>query len=67
MNQKLHEKEKTLFVNCPKCRKLVEWATSSFRPFCSKRCQTLDQAGWASEEYQISSLPDESPPSEDIN
>ena len=67
MNKKRSKKEKTLVVNCPKCGKPVEWVTNSFRPFCSKRCQTLDQAAWATEEYQISSVPDESSSSEETN
>ncbi len=57
---------KKMIIPCPTCRKPVEWASNAFRPFCSKRCQTLDQAAWASEEYTISSPPDESASSDEM-
>ena len=42
-------------VNCPSCKKLVEWqAESEFRPFCSKRCQLIDLGQWADEAHVIS-------------
>lgn len=42
-------------VNCPFCRKEVEWNDSSlFRPFCSKKCQLIDLGEWADEEKSIS-------------
>ncbi|MGL4206797.1 MAG: DNA gyrase inhibitor YacG [Aeromonadaceae bacterium] len=41
-------------VECPTCRKLVEWSEKSpFRPFCSKRCQLIDLGEWANEEKRI--------------
>ena len=41
-------------VACPTCRKPVHWSpTNRYRPFCSKRCQTIDLGAWASEEYRI--------------
>ncbi|XOV87307.1 MAG: DNA gyrase inhibitor YacG [Pseudomonadota bacterium] len=36
-------------VNCPLCRKPVEWVESNtFRPFCSERCKLIDLGEWAS-------------------
>lgn len=43
-----------IFVHCPICQKKVEWSNeSSFRPFCSKRCQLIDLGDWAAEEHRI--------------
>ena len=43
-----------LTVNCPECKKEVEWSEQSpFRPFCSKRCQLIDLGEWASEQKSI--------------
>ena len=42
-------------VHCPTCTKEVEWhPTSTFRPFCSKRCQLIDLGEWADENHNIS-------------
>lgn len=42
-------------VNCPQCKKSVDWAPESlYRPFCSKRCQLIDLGQWADEEHKIS-------------
>ena len=44
----------TIKVNCPNCKKHVEWSQSSpFRPFCSKTCQLIDLGEWADEEKSI--------------
>ncbi|HET7262869.1 MAG TPA: DNA gyrase inhibitor YacG [Casimicrobiaceae bacterium] len=41
-------------VHCPQCGKPVAWtAESTWRPFCSERCKTLDLGGWLSERYRI--------------
>ncbi|WP_299072064.1 DNA gyrase inhibitor YacG [uncultured Paraglaciecola sp.] len=41
-------------VNCPQCKKPVEWIeTSQYRPFCSKNCQLIDLGEWANEEKSI--------------
>ncbi|PKH05086.1 DNA gyrase inhibitor YacG [Moritella sp. Urea-trap-13] len=41
-------------VNCPTCKKSVEWVTTNeFRPFCSDRCKLIDLGEWASEERSI--------------
>ncbi len=43
-------------VNCPTCKKEVEWITENqFRPFCTKRCQLIDLGQWANEENAIPS------------
>ena len=45
----------TLKVPCPNCAKEVIWeTTSTFRPFCSKRCQIIDLGDWAEESHKIS-------------
>lgn len=44
-----------LEVACPQCSKPVAWGPeSTFRPFCSKRCQLLDLGAWAEESHRIS-------------
>lgn len=46
-------------VNCPGCGKAVIWnESSSYRPFCSKRCQLIDLGEWAAEEKRIPSSGD---------
>lgn len=43
-------------VQCPTCKKPVVWNTqSTYRPFCSKRCQLIDLGEWADEEKRIPS------------
>ncbi len=45
---------KTTSVDCPNCKKPVEWTNeNNFRPFCSKRCKLIDFGGWASERNSI--------------
>lgn len=45
----------TLKVSCPTCNKDVIWqASSTFRPFCCKRCQLIDLGDWAEENHKIS-------------
>lgn len=49
----MNNQTKTL-VECPTCRKQVEWSDKSpYRPFCSKRCQLIDLGEWAAEEHRI--------------
>ena len=41
-------------VNCPTCKKELEWTTENiYRPFCCKRCQLIDLGEWADEEKRI--------------
>ena len=45
---------KTTSVDCPNCKKPVEWTDeNNFRPFCSKRCKLIDFGRWASERNSI--------------
>ena len=57
---------KRLIVKCPQCAKSIDWESVPFRPFCSKRCQILDQAAWADGKYQIPLQPDVSDSSHSI-
>ncbi|ATH78943.1 MULTISPECIES: DNA gyrase inhibitor YacG [Halomonadaceae] len=44
-----------LEVACPQCATPVTWsAQSTYRPFCSQRCQLLDLGAWADESHRIS-------------
>ncbi|MBK0001155.1 DNA gyrase inhibitor YacG [Erwinia sp. S43] len=46
-------------VDCPTCGKQVIWdQQSTWRPFCSKRCQLIDLGEWAAEEKYIPSHSD---------
>ena len=31
---------------CPTCKRLVDWALSPYRPFCSERCRLIDLGAW---------------------
>lgn len=54
-----------IFVNCPTCRRAVEWSEiSTFRPFCSDRCRLIDLGAWFSEQR---SIPDETDAGEPSN
>lgn len=42
-------------VECPKCRKSIQWSQEfPWRPFCSERCKLMDLGEWASDHYVIS-------------
>lgn len=44
----------TLKLNCPTCKKVVQWNdTFPYRPFCSDRCRLIDLGEWASENHKI--------------
>lgn len=58
-----------LKVDCPTCKKKINWtAESEHRPFCSKRCQLIDLGEWSDElkaipcgetkDAQIQQMPD---------
>ncbi len=48
-------------VTCPNCKRELEYdSTNPFRPFCSKRCQSLDLEAWASERYRVATSEDAS-------
>ena len=41
-------------VKCPQCGADVSWTpASTWRPFCSERCRTLDFGAWASQAYRV--------------
>ena len=42
-----------LMVRCPICRKPTPYQGNPFRPFCSERCRTEDQANWAGGKYAV--------------
>jgi len=42
-----------MIVNCPTCKKPVEWSTQRWRPFCSERCHLIDFGKWSDEEHRI--------------
>ena len=45
----------SLKVGCPNCNTEVIWLPeSTFRPFCSKRCQLIDLGDWAEENHKVS-------------
>lgn len=49
-----------LTVNCPACRKAVEWSEAfPERPFCSTRCRQHDFLGWVNEEHRVAGDPED--------
>ena len=43
-----------MIVNCPTCKKPVEWSDKNpYRPFCCERCKLIDLGEWASDSYVI--------------
>ncbi len=43
-----------MIVQCPTCKKPVEWSEKNpWRPFCSERCKLIDLGEWASDSYVI--------------
>lgn len=45
---------KPLQVKCPTCRRLGEWLSTPWGPFCSKRCRLIDLGKWLNEEHRLS-------------
>lgn len=43
---------------CPTCKLEFEAEASPARPFCSKRCQTIDLGRWLDETYTLPDVPD---------
>jgi len=55
-------------VNCPTCKKQIEWSSARWRPFCSERCQMIDFGKWSDEEHRIPGTQQINPDEEsDIN
>lgn len=49
MNTTSNSPQQTRTVKCPSCGISVRWeAASTWRPFCSERCQLVDFGDWAS-------------------
>jgi hypothetical protein len=47
-------------VACPACGKPAAFEPwNPWRPFCSRRCRSVDLGAWASEEYRIPAKPGE--------
>ncbi len=45
-------------VKCPTCGQPHEYRqTNPYRPFCSERCQLIDQGAWADNRYVIEGEP----------
>jgi len=40
-------------VQCPTCRREIDWSLSEFRPFCSERCRLIDLGAWLAEKHAI--------------
>ncbi len=50
-----------MFVQCPTCKRSVEWSEENpYRPFCSERCKLIDLGAWANEEYRVPAEDDDS-------
>lgn len=44
----------TMKLNCPTCKKEIEYSEQfPCRPFCSERCQLIDLGEWADESHKI--------------
>jgi uncharacterized protein len=41
-------------VKCPTCKKVGDWFSTAFGPFCSHRCKLVDLGKWINEENKIS-------------
>jgi uncharacterized protein len=47
-------------IQCPTCRRELDWDSAPFRPFCSERCRLVDLGAWLTEQRAI---PGEAPAS----
>ncbi|MYM64699.1 DNA gyrase inhibitor YacG [Pseudomaricurvus sp. HS19] len=46
--------KKPLEIQCPCCRKPIEYSEAyPQRPFCSERCKLIDLGEWAEEKHKI--------------
>ncbi|HRI06743.1 MAG TPA: DNA gyrase inhibitor YacG [Nannocystaceae bacterium] len=45
-----------MHIRCPICRREIADAPEDFphRPFCSRRCKTIDLGNWLTEAYRVS-------------
>jgi endogenous inhibitor of DNA gyrase (YacG/DUF329 family) len=45
------------YVSCPRCGARVVWSQDSrYRPFCSERCRIVDLGAWATEQYRVAAI-----------
>ena len=44
-------------ITCPLCKKETKWDKNPYRPFCSKKCKTVDLGFWAMGEYKVAGEP----------
>jgi uncharacterized protein len=40
-------------IQCPTCRRELDWESAPFRPFCSERCRLVDLGAWLTEQRGI--------------
>ena len=40
-------------IQCPTCRRELDWESAPFRPFCSERCRLVDLGAWLTEQRAI--------------
>jgi uncharacterized protein len=40
-------------IQCPTCRRELDWDSAPFRPFCSERCRLVDLGAWLTEQRGI--------------
>lgn len=45
-------------MRCPVCNAEFDLASSPAKPFCSKRCKTIDLGRWLDESYSLPDVPD---------
>ncbi len=45
-------------MRCPHCNLEFDLASSPAKPFCSKRCQTIDLGRWLDEKHSLPQAPD---------
>jgi len=45
-------------MRCPTCHLEFEIEVSPAKPFCSKRCQTIDLGRWLDETFTLPDMPD---------
>ena len=46
--------KKALKVKCPACKRVGDWFSGAYGPFCSHRCKLIDLGKWFNEEHTIS-------------
>jgi endogenous inhibitor of DNA gyrase (YacG/DUF329 family) len=44
---------KQLDVECPTCKKIFSYFSSTFRPFCCEKCRLIDLGQWLTESYSV--------------